>query len=144
MNMNDMKNTVLIVLSVCGSGIAWALGGWDSAMQALILFLVIDWISGLMVAGVFRRSGKSESGALDSQAGYKGIMKKVGILFAVLIGVQLDRVLNIDLARNAIVIFFIGNEGLSIVENLGLMGIPFPDKIKQMLEQLKSKDEIKS
>ena len=144
MTFNGMKNSALVIFGLCGSWIAWFLGGWDSAMQTLLIIMTADYLSGLAVAGIFQKSGKSEGGALDSRAGFAGLMKKVAILLAVFVGAALDRSLGgTELVRDTIILFFTANEGLSIIENLGLMGVPFPPKLKAALEQLKSKDDMK-
>lgn len=134
-----IKDTVLVALSVAGSFIARSLGGWDTALQTLIIFMAIDYITGLLVAGVWQRSNKSQTGAIESRAGFKGLIRKGLILFVVLIGVQLDAIIGLQaFCRTAIVLFFCGNEGLSIIENLGIMGVPLPDFIKTKFEQLKT------
>ena len=142
MSYNEIKNSVFFLFSLCGTGLVYLLGGWDTAVQTLIIIMAIDYTTGLLVAGVFKRSGKSEGGALDSKAGFAGLMKKVAIILAVLMGAALDRnVGDTSLVRNAIIIFFSANEGLSVVENFALMGIPFPDTVKNALEQMKNKDK---
>mgnify|MGYP005786782683 CR=1 FL=1 len=135
------KNGVLAALAAAGSTVAAALGGWDAALQTLLLFMAADYLTGMLVAGVFRQSGKSEDGALDSRAGFKGLCKKGAQLVAVLVGARLDLLLGTDWARTAVVLFFLGNEGLSILENLGLMGVPLPEALKNALSVLKEKGE---
>jgi toxin secretion/phage lysis holin len=141
MNKNVwIKDVILGALSVVGSLIAKALGGWDTALQTLVIFMAIDYISGLLIAGIWQKSSKSQTGALESKAGFKGLIKKGLILLVVLIGVQLDLLIGLEaFCRTAIILFFCGNEGLSIVENLGIMGVPLPDFIKTRFEQLKGK-----
>lgn len=144
MTLNGMKNTVLAVTSVCGSVFVYLLGGWDTAVQSLIIIMAIDYMTGVMIAAFWNSSNKTETGGLDSKAGFRGLAKKVTILLAVLLGATLDRTIGTDaFARTAIILFFTANEGLSVVENLAIMGVPFPPKVKAALEQLKSKDEIK-
>jgi len=139
-----IKDTILAALSIAGSFIARSLGGWDSALKTLIIFMAIDYLTGLLVAGVWQRSNKSQTGALESRAGFKGLIRKGLILLVVLIGVQLDLILGIQgFCRTAIVLFFCGNEGLSIIENLGIMGVPLPDFVKEKFEQLKDKGNPK-
>jgi toxin secretion/phage lysis holin len=137
-----MKNLILTFLAAAGTFIATALGGWDSAMIALIIIMGIDFVTGVMVALVWRKSPKSCNGAVDSRVGFKGLCRKIGILLAVLIAVQLDTVMQTGgVARLGVILFFLGNEGISVVENLGLMGIPIPDFIKKRFEQLREKNE---
>lgn len=134
------KDVILGSLAVIGSIIAKLLGGWDTALQTLIVFMAIDYLTGLLVAGVFQRSNKSATGALESRAGFKGLIRKGLILLVVWLGVQLDLILGLQaFCRTAIILFFCGNEGLSIVENMGIMGLPLPDFIKTKFELLKAK-----
>jgi toxin secretion/phage lysis holin len=123
---------------VLGSGVAKALGGWDNALQTLIIFMAIDYITGILIAAIWQRSTKSESGALESRAGFKGLIRKSTMLLVVWVSVQLDLLLGLDgFSRTAVILFFCGNEGLSIVENLGIMGVPIPSMIKEKFEQLR-------
>ena len=139
-----IKDTVLVAVSVAGSFLARTLGGWDTALQTLIILMVIDYITGLLIAGVWQKSSKSQTGALESRAGFKGLVRKGLILLVVLIGVQLDAILGLQaFCRTAIILFFCGNEGLSIVENLGIMGVPLPDFIKEKFELLRQKGNPK-
>jgi len=135
-----IKDSVLVALSVAGSFMARVLGGWDTALQTLVILMAIDYITGILIAAVWQKSSKSKTGALESRAGFKGLVRKGLILLVVLIGVQLDAILGLQaFCRTAIVLFFCGNEGLSIVENLGIMGLPLPDFVKTKFEQLKEK-----
>lgn len=132
--------TVLVVLGVVGGAISSYLGGWDTALQTLIIFMALDYITGLIVAGVFHKSTKSESGALESRAGFKGLCRKGVALLIVLMGCQLDLMAGTDFIRDACVIAFVTNEALSIIENAGLMGVPVPEVITKGIEILKSKE----
>ena len=136
MDANVIKNGILAGLAVLGSFAANALGGWDASLQVLIALMVADYITGVLVAAVWQRSSKSETGALDSKAGFKGILKKGMILVLVWLGVLLDRATGANYIRTAVVLFFIGNEGISLLENLGLMGVPYPAFLKKALEAL--------
>ena len=136
MDANVIKNGILAGLAVFGSFAANALGGWDASLQVLIALMVADYITGVLVAAVWQRSSKSETGALDSKAGFKGILKKGMILVLVWLGVLLDRATGANYIRTAVVLFFIGNEGISLLENLGLMGVPYPTFLKKALEAL--------
>ena len=132
--------TLLAVLGIVGGAIASYLGGWDTALQTLIIFMALDYITGLIVAGVFHKSKKSESGALESRAGFKGLCRKGVALLIVLMGCQLDLMAGTDFIRDACVIAFVTNEALSIIENAGLMGVPVPEVITKGIEILKSKE----
>ncbi len=135
-----MKETVCTVLGVIGSAISWAFGGWDAAMAALLCCMAVDYISGSIVALVFHKSTKTESGAYNSAYGLKGLCKKGLMLLFVLVSVQVDRVLGADYVRDAVCIGFCVNEILSIIENLGLAGIPMPEAVIKALEQLQKKE----
>jgi toxin secretion/phage lysis holin len=140
MDANQIKNAVLAALASVGSLVANQLGGWDAALQALVGFMAADYITGLIVAGVFKRSGKSEGGALDSRAGFKGIVKKCAVLVLVWMGAIMDGVIGADYIRTAVALFFIANEALSVIENIGLMGVPYPPFLKSALEAIKDKN----
>lgn len=137
MDAMQLKNTILAAMAVIGTFIANELGGWDAAMQVLVALMVVDYITGVLVAAVWHRSNKSATGALESRAGFKGLVKKCMILLLVWIGVLLDDALGETYIRTAVILFFIGNEGLSLLENLGLMGVPFPEFLKRALEALR-------
>lgn len=136
MDANAIKNGVLAAFAFIGSFVANALGGWDASMQVLVALMVADYITGVLVAAVWHRSTKSQSGALDSKAGFKGILKKGMILVLVWLGVLLDAATGANYIRTAVVLFFIGNEGISLLENLGLMGVPYPAFLRKALEAL--------
>lgn len=136
-----MKNVVCGVLGMIGGAIASAFGGWSAGLTTLLIFMAIDYLSGLVVAGVFHNSPKSEGGALESRAGWKGLVRKGMTLLIVLIGCRLDILLGIMYIRDAIIIAFIINELLSIIENAGLMGIPIPKALESAIELLKDKSE---
>ena len=141
MDANVIKNGILAGLAVFGSFAANALGGWDAALQVLIALMVADYITGVLVAAVWHKSSKSSSGTLNSVAGFKGILKKCMILMLVWIGVLLDQALGSAYARTAVVLFFVGNEGISLLENLGLMGVPFPAFLRRALEALRDQGD---
>lgn len=138
-----MKNAICGVLGMIGGAIASAFGGWSAGLTTLLIVMAIDYISGLVVAGVFHRSPKSEGGALESRAGWKGLVRKGMTLLIVLIGCRLDIMLGLMYIRDALIIAFIINELLSITENAGLMGLPIPDALKDAIELLKDKNEGK-
>jgi len=138
-----MKQGILAATGAIGSVIAGALGGWDLALQTLVVFMAIDFISGWVVAAVFHKSKKSQSGGLDSKASFKGLCKKVMILALVGVGNLLDRQIGASYVRDAVCIAFMTNELLSIVENASLMGIPIPAQIMKALDILQTKEEGK-
>ena len=137
-----MKYKIFTILALSGSAIAELFGGWDMALQTLLIFMTVDWITGgILLPGVFRKSPKSANGAMESRAGWKGLCRKAMTLFYVLIAARLDALVGSEYLRDAVCIGFILNETLSIVENAGLMGIPLPAGIKRGIETLKSTSE---
>ena len=134
-----MKETVCTIFGVVGAGLAWAFGGWDSALMALLMCMAIDYLSGSIVALVIHNSNKSETGSYNSTYGLKGLCKKGLMLLFVLVAVQIDGLLGADYVRDAVCIGFCSNEVLSIVENLGLAGVPMPEAVVKALEQLQKK-----
>ena len=131
-----MKETLCTIFGLLGSALCWAFGGWDAALKALVICMAVDYISGSMVALVFHNSRKSESGSYNSAYGLKGLCKKCLMLLFVIVAVQADNLIGGDFVRDAVYIGFATNEILSIVENLGLAGVPMPQAVVQALEQL--------
>ncbi len=132
------------MIGVIGSTIAALFGGWDAALVTLVIFMGIDYLTGLIVAGVFHNSEKTENGALESRAGWKGLCRKGVTLLVVLVACRLDLVMGSNFIRDAVVIAFIANETISIVENAGLMGIPIPGVVVRAIEILKKQAETES
>lgn len=140
-----IKDGILASLSIIGSFATSLLGGWDKAMQTLIIFMTVDYLTGLLIAAVWNKSPKSANGALESKAAGKGLIRKGMYIFAVLVACQVDQTIGLnDLARNATIYGFLGVEGLSIVENMGIMGVPMPQVIKRSFELLKKRGEQES
>lgn len=132
---------IVKVASAVGGFFLGLFGPWDVSLGVLISCMAADYLSGIVVAAL-GKSKKSEGGGLDSNIGLKGLLKKGLILLVILVAAQLDNVLGADAAiRAAACWFYIANEALSVVENLALAGVPFPDKIKDALEQMKDKKE---
>lgn len=136
-----IKNTAIAAVAIIGSGVANLLGGFDVALQVLLGFMATDYITGLIVAGVFKKSGKSENGALESRAGWKGLCRKGMTLVIVYISAQLDKLTGTSFTRDAIIIGYIANEAISIIENAGLMGLPVGKVITNAIDVLKKKAE---
>lgn len=134
-----MKQSICTFLGVIGSAIASAFGGWTGAMTTLIIFMAVDYLSGLIVAGVFHRSAKTDSGALNSYVGFKGLCKKGMMLLVVLVAARLDMLLGINYVRDVACIGLIANELISILENAGLMGVPIPKVLSKAIEVLQDK-----
>lgn len=139
--MTNIKTAVLAAIGTIGGGIAALFGGWTSAMTTLIIFMVIDYATGIIVAGVFHRSGKSKSGALESRAGFKGLCRKGMILLILLVACRLDLMLGTGYIKDCVCIAFVVNETLSIIENAGLMDVPIPQVLIKAIDVLKAKEE---
>lgn len=133
--------TILFLTGIIGGSIASYLGGWDTALQTLLIFMAVDYITGLMVAGIFHKSDKTPGGGLESRAGFKGLCRKGVVLLIVLVACRLDLLTGTDFIRDSCVVAFVVNEAISIIENAGLMGVPIPAVITRTLEALKAKEE---
>ena len=132
--MEQIWAKVIKAMAVFGGAVAGALGGWDAILMVLVTAMVVDYVNGIIVAAL-GRSQKTEYGGLSSKVGFIGLAKKGLMLMVVLLGTMLDKALGMGAAvcRDAVCWFYIANEGLSIVENLNLIGLPFPRKIKDLL-----------
>ena len=138
-----MKEIICTIFGVVGSFFTTLFGGWSTGMITLIIFMCVDYITGLICAGGFKTSSKSESGGLESRAGGKGLCRKGVTLLIVLVAYRLDLLMGTSYIKDAVIIAFCVNELLSIIENAGLMGIPIPDSIKNAIEilNMRAKDE---
>lgn len=136
-----MKQFVCTVIGAVGSGIAALFGGWDTGLVSLLIFMGLDYVSGLVVAGVFHKSNKTDTGSLESKAGWKGLCRKCMTLVFVLVAYRLDLVIETNYIRDAVIIAFMANELISLVENAGLMGIPLPAVITKAIDILQKKSE---
>lgn len=137
-----VKHTVLTIIGSIGSFASYLFGGFDKLLIALVIFMIIDFLSGLILAIVFKNSSKTKNGRVSSEAGIRGLAKKIFILFLVTVATQLDLLLGTSIVRDGVVIAFISMEGISILENATLTGLPVPRIIKNALEVLnKSEDE---
>ena len=139
--VSSAKITLLTVIGAIGSFIANLFGGWTSDLVTLIIMMGIDFTMGLLIAAVWHKSGKSENGALSSWSAWKGLCRKCISLLFVLIAYRLDIVIGVDYIRTAVIIGFIVNELISIVENAGIMGIPIPGVIARAIDLLRNKSE---
>lgn len=136
-----MKNRVCTTIGILGGYIAGLFGGWDAALGALVSCMAIDYITGLIVAGVFHKSPKSDAGGLESTAGWKGLARKAVTLLIVLVGHEMDVLLGVSYIREAVVIGFCANEVISILENAGLMGMPIPEVLRDAIDRLKKRSD---
>ena len=133
--MKDIWNAAQLAITAIGGWLGWVLGGLDGFLYALVAFVVTDYLTGLMAAAVEKK--------LSSEIGFKGIFRKVLIFMLVGIGHILDAKVIGDgsVLRTAVIFFYISNEGISIIENAGRIGLPIPQKLKAILEQLKTKGD---
>lgn len=139
--MEKVKASMGLASGAVGGGIASVFGGWDSGLKVLIAIMALDYVTGLIVAGVFQKSTKTESGALKSIEGWKGLCRKGMTLAIVFLAYQLDIVAGTDFIRTATVIAYITIESLSIIENAGQMGVPIPSAVKKGIDVLKEKED---
>ena len=131
-----MKNLINFITSTLATTLVYFLGGWDIALQILVVVVVLDYITGVCKA-IYNKK-------MNSTVGLKGIMKKVGYFIVVAVAVVLDRITGgTGAIRTLVIYFFVANEGISILENWGGMGLPLPQKLMDTLEQLKSENNPK-
>ena len=131
-----MKEVICTVLAGIGTGLIYALGGWDISLQCLVCAIALDYLSGLIKA-YFTKT-------LSSKVGFKGILKKLGYLILVAVAVLVDKVAgNTGAIRTLVIYYFVANEGLSIIENLSVTNIPIPAFLKNALKNLKKETNKK-
>lgn len=135
--MKDVVNTTQYIFAAVGGFFGWFLGGFDGFLYALLVFVIIDYITGIMVAILEKK--------LSSEIGFRGIFKKVLIFCLVAVGQIIDSqiIKTGSVLRTAVIFFYLSNEGISILENVALIGLPVPQKLKDVLEQLKKDEENK-
>ena len=128
--MKEIWNWIQFAITAVGGWFGYFMGGWDGFLYALLVFVIIDYITGLMCAVLDRK--------LSSQVGFRGIFKKVLIFSLVAIGHIIDKSVIGDgsVIRTAVIFFYLSNEGVSIIENAAHIGLPIPQKLKDMLKQL--------
>ncbi len=148
MKMHEYWDKALKAAAAVGGAIAGFLGGWDMMLRVLVSLMAVDYASGLIVAWM-GKSRKTENGYLDSNVGFRGIAKKFLMLLMVAVAAMTDKAMGggettTSVFRSMVIWFYIANEGLSILENLALAGVPFPSGMKNALEQVRKKaDEQK-
>ena len=136
-----IKIFILSGVACVGAAISSLLGGWTGAMTTLVILMFIDYVTGIIVAGVFHNSPKCSGGALSSAVGFKGICRKFVILLIVVVACRVDLLLDTNIIRDATCIGFCANELVSITENAGLMGIPLPRKLVEAIEVLRGDND---
>jgi hypothetical protein len=133
--MKEFWNMIQLAFTAVGGWLGYFLGGCDGLIIALVLFVVIDYITGVMCAVVDRK--------LSSAVGFKGIFRKVLIFMLVGIAniIDVQVIKSGSVLRTAVVFFYLSNEGLSLIENSVHLGLPVPEKLKAVLKQLNDKEE---
>lgn len=133
--MKEIWNWSQVVIAAIGGWLGYFLGGWDGFLYALVAFVVIDYVTGLMCAVLEKK--------LSSEVGFRGIFKKVLIFSLVAIGHIIDQSVigEGSVIRTAVIFFYLSNEGISIIENTARIGLPVPQKLKDILEQLHNKSD---
>ena len=125
------------VTGIIGSFLTHIFGGWDLILEGLIVCMIIDYVSGVAVAGIYKKSKKTKGGGLSSKVGWKGLCRKCMTLAFVVVAHYIDMILGVDYIRSAVVIGFCTNEILSIIENAGAMNLPIPKALVNAVELLK-------
>lgn len=140
MGISSVWDKIVKVMVAIAGAIGSAFGGWTITMTVMVVAMVIDYITGMAVA-IAGKSTKTAGGHLDSNVGWNGLMRKGIMLLVVLVASTLDTVMGDgNVIRDAAAWFYIANEGLSMLENAALLGVPFPNALKKLLEQAKEKD----
>lgn len=134
--MVNYKDAACAVFAGIGAWIAQIYGGWTQAMTALVVFVIADVATGLL-CGLAKKSPNTDGGGLSSKVMREGAAKKVEIFFILLIAAWLDIAMHVTIWKDAACIYYIAEEGLSILENAGALGLPIPDKLKNAIEALK-------
>ncbi|MDD3410129.1 MAG: phage holin family protein [Eubacteriales bacterium] len=134
--MENIWNKGLKITAALAGGVAGLFGGWDALLTVLVAMMAADYLTGLTVAWM-GKSEKTEYGGLSSKVGARGLARKGLMLAVVLVAALLDRAVGTDgaMCRDAVCWFYVANEGLSLMENLSLAGVPFPEKLKELLGQ---------
>ena len=141
MNFNEIKISVCALIGIFGSAITQVFGGWTGDMTTLLIFMAVDFAMGLCVAGIFKKSNKSKKGAIDSLAAWRGLCRKGVAWLIILVAHRLDIALGSNYLKTSCIIAFIANEGISIIENAGLMGINFPEPIVKAIDILSKRGD---
>lgn len=136
-----MRNSICTFIGLAGSVITNLFGGWSAALQALVIAMVVDYLSGFVVAAVFQKSNKSENGGLNSRAGWIGLIRKAFTLLFVLVAHYLDKAVGTTYIQSAVEIGFLANELISITENAALMGVKLPPVVKKAIDILNAKED---
>ena len=139
--ITSAKVTIITVIGAMGGFIANLFGGWTSDMQTLLIFMGIDIVMGLLIAAFWKKSEKSETGTLNSTSMAKGLIRKGVYLLIILVAYRLDLAMGVEYIRTAVIIAFIVNEVISIIENAGIMGVPIPSVIRKAIDVLRQRSD---
>lgn len=139
MKFNNFESAFAAATGTVGGMIIQLFGGWGGDVSTLIIFMIIDYIMGVIIAAFLKKSKKTENGALSSKVGWLGLCRKCVTLLFVIIAHRLDMLIGTEYIRNAVVIGFCASELVSIVENAGIMGLPMPAAITKAIDILKGK-----
>lgn len=131
------KEIISSTIGILGGIVTNLFGGWSSGIGTLLIMMALDWVTGIMVAGVFKTSKKTTSGGLNSSIGLKGLCKKITMLIIVIVAYRFDLIIGTNYIRDAVVIALIVNEAISLFENAGLMGIRIPKVIDKAIDILR-------
>lgn len=136
MRLDDFISFKQALITCFGGIFIFLFGAWDIMFQVLVVFVVLDYITGVMKGYV--------TGELSSKTGFKGIIKKMATIATVIVAVLIDRIMNVNCLRTATIFCLIGNEGISLLENFSSLGVPIPIKLMEALKQLRNKGDINS
>ena len=142
--MESLKGIFCSAVGVVGGIVVNLLGGWDSGLATLFICIVLDYVTGLIVAGVFNNSAKTRNGALESGAGLKGLVRKIMMIALIAVAYRIDILMDTSYVRYTVIIGFICNEVISLIENAGLMGVPIPNVLTKAIDVLKNKGDDKN
>jgi len=137
-----MKSILIYVFGGCAGIAAAFFGGWDSALTMVVIAMGVDWVTGgILLPAVFHKSPKSDGGGLESHAGFKGLVRKFVQIMIIGLAYQIDVFMGTTVLKDSVCFAFFANESLSITENCGLMGVPFPQRITDAISVLQGKDK---
>lgn len=133
--MEKLLEYFKVIVACVSTGVTWLVGAWDMAIIILVSFMAIDYITGVIKAYINKE--------VSSDIGRRGIAKKAGMLIVLIVAVMLDRLINTGtwVFRTAVCYFYIANEGISLLENLGAIGVPIPAKMAEALKQLSDREK---
>lgn len=136
-----MRLEINALVTILGTVVLFLFGGWSMLLNVLLFVMIVDYLSGLAVA-CSGKSKKSKRGGLSSKVGFKGLLKKCFILVILTVAYRIDLVVNANhLLYDAVVLFYISNESISILENAALLDVPIPAKLREVIDDLREEKE---